>query len=85
MAERTSVIGYAMLSVIVSSVVFPIAVNITWAGGALEHLDPPFHDFAGSAVVHVIGGVAALVGAALVGPRVGRWDSRRHGDFVPHE
>ena len=49
-------------------------MRITWGGGYLSQLDEPFHDFAGSGVVHLIGGAAALAGTVVVGPRTGRWD-----------
>ena len=85
MAERTSVFGYCVLSVWISGVVFSVAVGLTWGGGYLAQLDPPFHDFSGSGVVHMVGGAAALIGCKLIGPRIGRWDPQKHGDFVPHD
>ena len=84
-AERVSLYAYVVLSIFVSGVVFAVVVRMTWAGGFLSTLDPPFHDFAGSAVVHVCGGAAAFSGAFVVGPRNGRWDPHKHGDFMPHD
>ena len=84
-AERVSLYGYIVLSIFVSGFVFAVVVRMTWAGGFLSTLDPPFHDFAGSAVVHVCGGAAAFSGAFVVGPRNGRWDPHKHGDFMPHD
>lgn len=86
MAERTSILGYLIFSAFLSGFIYPIAVRMSWGGGYLAHLDPPFHDFAGSGVVHLVGGVASLVGAIVVGPRTGRF----HGnnvlarEFEPH-
>ena len=85
MAERTTVWGYCMLSIWMSGVVFSCGVAVTWGGGCLSKLDPPFHDYSGAGVVHVVGGAAAIVGAYIVGPRRGRWEARKHGDFAPHD
>ena len=49
-----------------------------------DEFDPPFQDFAGSGVVHLVGGAAGLVGAAVVGPRSGRWTVERAAEFTPH-
>jgi hypothetical protein len=84
-AERVSLIGYVVLSIFVSGIVFSWAVRITWAGGFLAQLEIPFHDFAGSGVVHIVGGAAAFSGAFVVGPRYGRWDPARFDDFAPHD
>ena len=84
MAERTSLMGYLTISCWISGLVFPLATVWTWGGGFLSTLDPPYHDFAGSGVVHVIGGATALVGAWAVGPRMNRWDPVFAADFVPH-
>ena len=84
-AERTSVLAYLLISVLVSGVIYSLAVRIAWAdGGWLTRLDPPFVDFAGSGVVHLVGGSAALVGAAVVGPRHQRWERAHASKFVPH-
>ena len=83
MAERTSVMGYLVVSCFVSGVLFPVA--IWWhSTGFLRELDPPFHDFAGSGLVHIIGGVAALIGCLVVGPRMHRWDPAFATEFVAH-
>jgi len=85
MAERTTLFAYVVLACFVSGVPFSIAVRWTWGGGWLSELDPPFHDFAGSTVVHVVGGMSAIVGVFIVGPRSGRYDVHRHHDFVPND
>jgi Amt family ammonium transporter len=69
MAERTKFSAYCVYSVIICALIYPISGHWIWGGGWLANLG--FHDFAGSTAVHLVGGVAALVGAALVGPRIG--------------
>ncbi len=71
MAERTKFISYVIYSMIISLVIYPVSGHWIWGGGWLSQLG--FHDFAGSTAVHMVGGVAALVGAALLGPRVGKY------------
>lgn len=71
MAERTKFISYVIYSVVISLVIYPISGHWVWGGGWLAELG--FHDFAGSTVVHMVGGVAALVGAAILGPRIGKY------------
>jgi Amt family ammonium transporter len=73
MAERTKFKAYFIYSAIISALVYPIVVHWTWGGGWLANLDTPYHDFAGSGIVHMTGGVAALVGAAILGPRIGKY------------
>ena len=84
MAERTRLMAYAVISCFVDTQ-YALAVRFAWQeDGWLQQLDPPFHDFAGSGVVHLLGGAAALAGAAVVGARSGRWDQSQASDFVPH-
>ena len=73
MAERTKFKAYFIYSAIISALVYPIVVHWVWGGGWLSTLSTPFHDFAGSGVVHLTGGVAAAVGAAILGPRIGKY------------
>jgi len=73
MAERTKFKAYVLYSAVISAVIYPIVVRWQWGGGWLYQLDTPFHDFAGSALVHMTGGVAAAVGAAFLGPRLGKY------------
>jgi Amt family ammonium transporter len=73
MAERTKFKSYLVYSFFISLVIYPVVVRWQWGGGWLFQLDTPFHDFAGSTIVHMVGGVASLVGAALLGPRIGKY------------
>lgn len=72
MAERTKFISYCIYSAVISAVVYPISGHWIWGGGWLAQLG--FHDFAGSTAVHMCGGVAALIGAKILGPRIGKYD-----------
>ncbi len=71
MAERTKFTAYFIYSIVITLVIYPISGHWTWGGGWLSQMG--FIDFAGSTVVHSVGGWAALVGAFLVGPRVGKY------------
>ncbi len=72
MAERTNFKAYVLYSAMISLVVYPISGHWIWGGGWLSQLG--FHDFAGSTAVHFVGGVTACLGAALLGPRIGKYD-----------
>lgn len=72
MAERTKFSAYCIYSVLISLLVYPVSGHWIWGGGWLSELG--FHDFAGSTAVHMVGGVAALIGAAILGPRIGKYD-----------
>ena len=72
MAERTKFGAYLLYSLCISLLVYPISGRWVWGGGWLSELG--FHDFAGSTAVHMVGGVCALVGAAVLGPRLGKYD-----------
>lgn len=84
MAERTTLGAYVGYAFFMSAFIYPLAVRYSWGGGILAELDPPYHDFAGSGVVHLTGGAAALTGACLVGSRIGRWDPIIEENFAPH-
>lgn len=71
MAERTKFISYCIYSLMISAVVYPISGHWIWGGGWLAQLG--FHDFAGSTAVHMVGGVASLIGARMLGPRIGKY------------
>lgn len=73
MAERTEFKGYLVYSAVISAVIYPVVGHWIWGGGVLAQLDTPFHDFAGSTVVHSTGAWCALIGAMFLGPRLGRF------------
>jgi Amt family ammonium transporter len=73
MAERTKFKSYFVYSIAISAFIYPVVVHWNWGGGWLAQLSTPFHDFAGSTMVHMTGGVAALMGAAILGPRLGKY------------
>jgi Amt family ammonium transporter len=79
MAERWSFTSFVMLSLVISTITYPIFANWVWGGGWLSQLGVNFGlghghvDFAGSSVVHMVGGVTALVGAKMLGPRIGKY------------
>ncbi|MDQ3462126.1 MAG: ammonium transporter, partial [Actinomycetota bacterium] len=73
MAERTKFKSYFLYSIVISGLIYPVVVHWNWGGGWLAQLSTPFHDFAGSTMVHMTGGVAAFMGAAILGPRIGRY------------
>ena len=80
MAERTKFSAYCIYSAAISLIVYPIEAGWVWNYGGhgwLQQLH--FVDFAGSAVIHSVGGVAALVGAIIVGPRIGKYTKRSNG------
>lgn len=83
MAERTKFKAYVVYSGVISALIYPIVVRWQWGGGWLYQLGTPFHDFAGSAIVHLTGGVAALVGAAMIGPRIGRYGADGKPRAIP--
>ncbi len=73
MAERTKFLSYIIYSLLITAFVYPVVVHWTWGGGWLANLDTPYVDFAGSGIVHMTGGIAAIVGAAFLGPRIGKY------------
>jgi len=81
MAERTKFSAYCVYSLIISALVYPVSGHWIWGGGWLSQLD--FHDFAGSTAVHMVGGVAALVGAKIVGPRIGKYSQSGESRAIP--
>ncbi len=81
MAERTKFSAYCLYSLIISAVIYPISGHWIWGGGWLSQLG--FHDFAGSTAVHMVGGVASLVGAKMVGPRIGKYAKTGEARAIP--
>jgi len=73
MAERTQFKSYIAYSIVVSALIYPIVVRWQWGGGWLYQLSTPFHDFAGSSIVHLTGGIAAFAGTRALGPRIGKY------------
>ncbi|MBO7361483.1 MAG: ammonium transporter [Clostridia bacterium] len=71
MAERTKFSAYCVYSGVISLVIYPIEAHWIWGGGWLSQIG--FHDYAGSAAIHTVGGVAALIGAIMLGPRIGKY------------
>ena len=77
MAERTKFLSYCVYSAVISAVIYPIEAHWTWGGGWLAQLG--FHDFAGPNCIHMVGGICALIGAAMVGPRIGKFTRGKDG------
>jgi len=73
MAERTKFKSYFFYSLIITAVIYPVVLSWTWGGGWLAQREFPFSDFAGSTIVHATGGWAALMGAIVLGPRIGKY------------
>ena len=77
MAERTKFLSYCVYSAVISAIIYPIEAHWTWGGGFLAQMG--FHDFAGSNCIHMVGGISALVGAAILGPRIGKFERDSSG------
>lgn len=80
MAERTKFLSYCVYSAVISAVIYPIEAHWTWGGGWLAQMG--FHDFAGSNCIHMVGGISALIGAALLGPRIGKFTRDKAGKIT---
>ncbi|MCE9579091.1 MAG: ammonium transporter [Deltaproteobacteria bacterium] len=89
MAERWKFSGFVLFSFFIAAVIYPIYGNWTWGGGWLSSLGANFGlghghvDFAGSSVVHMTGGMIALVGARMIGPRIGKYDAQGNPKPIP--
>ncbi|ROR27472.1 Amt family ammonium transporter [Mobilisporobacter senegalensis] len=81
MAERTKFSSYCIYSMVISAFVYPVSGHWIWGGGWLAQLG--FHDFAGSTAVHMVGGVAAFIGAKILGPRIGKYDKNGKSKAIP--
>ena len=77
MAERTRFLSYCVYSGVISALIYPVEAHWIWGGGWLARLG--FHDFAGSCAIHMVGGIAAIVGAKMVGPRIGKFEKDKEG------
>ena len=80
MAERTKFLSYCSYSAVISALIYPIEAHWIWGGGWLSQLG--FHDFAGSCAIHMVGGISALIGAALLGPRIGKYTKDESGKII---
>ena len=81
MAERTKFVSYCVYSAVISLVIYPVVGHWIWGGGWLGNQG--MIDFAGSTVVHSVGGWAAMIGAALLGPRIGKYDENKKPKVIP--
>ena len=81
MAERTKFISYLIYSAAISIFIYPITGHWIWGGGWLSQIG--FHDFAGSTAVHMVGGLCALAGAKMVGPRIGKYTKEGKPVAIP--
>ena len=77
MAERTKFLSYCVYSAVISAVIYPVEAHWIWGGGWLSQMG--FHDFAGSCAIHMVGGISALIGAAILGPRIGKFNRDKNG------
>ena len=77
MAERTKFLSYCIYSGVISALIYPIEAHWIWGGGWLAQMG--FHDFAGSCAIHMVGGISALIGAAILGPRIGKFSKDNVG------
>ncbi len=77
MAERTKFLSYCVYSAVISALIYPIEAHWIWGGGWLSQMG--FHDFAGSCAIHMVGGISALIGAKILGPRIGKFVTDKSG------
>ena len=80
MAERTKFLSYCVYSAVISALIYPIEAHWIWGGGWLAQLG--FHDFAGSCAIHMVGGITALIGAKMLGPRIGKYQKNAEGKIT---
>ena len=80
MAERTKFLSYCIYSGVISALIYPIEAHWIWGGGWLVQMG--FHDFAGSCAIHMVGGISALIGAKILGPRIGKFKKDEKGKVV---
>jgi Amt family ammonium transporter len=83
MAERTKFKSYVVYSVAITAFIYPVILRWTWGGGWLAQREFPFSDFAGSTIVHATGGWAALMGAIILGPRIGKYGKDGKPNVIP--
>ena len=80
MAERTKFLSYCIYSAVISALIYPIEAHWIWGGGWLAQMG--FHDFAGSCAIHMVGGISALIGAKILGPRIGKFTKDKDGKIT---
>ncbi|MDE6920394.1 MAG: ammonium transporter [Lachnospiraceae bacterium] len=80
MAERTKFLSYCVYSGVISALIYPIEAHWIWGGGWLAQMG--FHDFAGSCAIHMVGGISALIGAKMLGPRIGKFTKDKQGNVT---
>ncbi|WP_286733381.1 ammonium transporter [Intestinimonas sp. UBA1698] len=80
MAERTKFLSYCIYSAVISALIYPIEAHWIWGGGWLAQTG--FHDFAGSCAIHMVGGISALIGAKILGPRMGKFGRDKSGKIT---
>lgn len=80
MAERTKFLSYCIYSGVISALIYPIEAHWIWGGGWLAQMG--FHDFAGSCAIHMVGGISALIGAKILGPRIGKFMKDKSGKIT---
>ena len=80
MAERTKFISYCVYSAVISALIYLIEAHWIWGGGWLSQIG--FHDFAGSCAIHMVGGISALIGAKILGPRIGKFTKDKSGNIT---
>ena len=80
MAERTKFLSYCIYSGVISALIYPIEAHWIWGGGWLAQMG--FHDFAGSCAIHMVGGISALIGAKILGPRIGKFTKDKSGKIT---
>ena len=80
MAERTKFLSYCVYSAVISALIYPIEAHWIWGGGWLSQIG--FHDFAGSCAIHMVGGISALIGAKMLGPRIGKFTKDENGKIT---
>ena len=80
MAERTKFLSYCVYSAVISALIYPIEAHWIWGGGWLSQMG--FHDFAGSCAIHMTGGICAIIGAKILGPRIGKFTKDKSGNIT---
>ena len=80
MAERTKFLSYCVYSGVISALIYPVEAHWIWGGGWLAQMG--FHDFAGSCAIHMVGGISALIGAKMLGPRIGKFTKDKQGKIT---